>query len=646
MRARILGFAVLLLALSVSVHAASPCELLLIQRAMLTQSVTLQETLFQQTTPAEYDFVIVGGGAASAAFVVNLRTTNPKARVLVVEKGRALSQIFGRHKDFYRMTTRSLPEDEQNAIPGARLQPYDFRDPVDSEHDPNPLPGEMGMAIASAHKESGADYLFESNFSHVEIQGPGHGYSIELNSGVRVKAAKIVYATGLGESRLRFFDDQTQQLLVKQLDAPNSRIQSFDCAIERALLDRDNHIPALLRYAGKRVVVIGRGVASSKFMDFLLGLAPQTIYGGFDNSTLLPRQVYWAGGEPTRPKSSPVQLSGAKTTVRHIEATPGTSLKIWIENRNTSEQVLEADEVIIAPGAENTWLSELTSLTGQRSARLVAVFDPATGQVIGKRVIFDGQYPQDIFVTGAAAGNDQLFADEIADSEVKTPVGLFHMLPRASRLAMALGIEKAPDDGEYKTTDTLKARVVEWWFKGKQSVSEQEIPEIFFLAGIPGSGKSTWVENARHAGRFNEANTILVDPDLIREVLPGYLDQMKKNPKQAAQWVHSIATQLQIPIVQRALRTRMNLVIDGTFRDRPFFEKLFQQIRSEFPDYAIRIIHLVVDPAHAAKQVHNRFLLTGRYVPPQDLGAMSNLIDENVRVLGSLANSVEEVRLE
>lgn len=57
-------------------------------------------------------------------------------------------------------------------------------------------------------------------------------------------------------------------------------------------------------------------------------------------------------------------------------------------------------------------------------------------------------------------------------------------------------------------------------------VASSPAPTVFCMAGIPGAGKSTFVERALRRGEF-PANHFLLDPDRVMNAIPHYRDDFK-----------------------------------------------------------------------------------------------------------------------
>ncbi len=82
-----------------------------------------------------------------------------------------------------------------------------------------------------------------------------------------------------------------------------------------------------------------------------------------------------------------------------------------------------------------------------------------------------------------------------------------------------------------------------------KKISNRDLPTLTFLIGIPGSGKSTFINN----NKFE--NTLIINPDSIRKELTGNISDRTRNYE-----VWTIAKQR----AKEALSKNINVIIDGT----------------------------------------------------------------------------------
>lgn len=101
--------------------------------------------------------------------------------------------------------------------------------------------------------------------------------------------------------------------------------------------------------------------------------------------------------------------------------------------------------------------------------------------------------------------------------------------------------------------------LVQQFFKDKVSFDGK--PTMIMSGGGPASGKSFIEKGAR--GQFGDDTTITVDPDKIKEMLPGYTDMAIKSDE-AAGYYHEESSALAKRIYQYAVDNGLNVVYDGT----------------------------------------------------------------------------------
>jgi len=117
-------------------------------------------------------------------------------------------------------------------------------------------------------------------------------------------------------------------------------------------------------------------------------------------------------------------------------------------------------------------------------------------------------------------------------------------------------------------------------------LSERDVPQFIMTVGIPGSGKSNWVNS-----RTEDENTIVVSPDNIREELTGSISDQTQNGK-----VWWIAKER----VVDGLNSGKNVILDATNVDgksrRRFLKGLPEGI-------ALQAKIFNVDPEEAKRRI-------------------------------------------
>jgi UDP-N-acetylglucosamine kinase len=139
------------------------------------------------------------------------------------------------------------------------------------------------------------------------------------------------------------------------------------------------------------------------------------------------------------------------------------------------------------------------------------------------------------------------------------------------------------------------------------------VPEInpvsVFMAGSPGAGKTEASIELLNLKGADGAKVLRIDPDDLREELPGYTG---KNA-----WLFQRAV---IPVVERihdlALDQQQSFLLDGTLSSYSVAEKNIQ--RSLKRGRTVQILYVYQEPEQAWKFVQAREAAEGRRIQPED----------------------------
>lgn len=130
--------------------------------------------------------------------------------------------------------------------------------------------------------------------------------------------------------------------------------------------------------------------------------------------------------------------------------------------------------------------------------------------------------------------------------------------------------------------------------------------EATIILGLPGAGKSTFANPLLNAG------AIEIDPDLAKEKLPEF------NHGLGAMATHEESSQITRDVLKKALSNGDNIVWPRI--NSP--EKIVNDIKSlKTAGYKVHVRFVDVDHDTAVNSVINRFLQTGRMVPPSVIDA-------------------------
>lgn len=134
-------------------------------------------------------------------------------------------------------------------------------------------------------------------------------------------------------------------------------------------------------------------------------------------------------------------------------------------------------------------------------------------------------------------------------------------------------------------------------------------PVSVFMAGSPGAGKTEASIELLNLKGADGAKVLRIDPDELREELPGYTG---KNS-----WLFQRAV---IPIVERihdlALKQKQSFLLDGTLSSYGVAERNTR--RSLEKGRTVQILYVYQDPHQAWKFVQAREAAEGRRIQPED----------------------------
>lgn len=143
----------------------------------------------------------------------------------------------------------------------------------------------------------------------------------------------------------------------------------------------------------------------------------------------------------------------------------------------------------------------------------------------------------------------------------------------------------------------------------------QEKPQAMFTAGGPASGKTALLDMPGAP-----KDHVMVNPDLIREMLPEYDELKAKRPDIASSGTHSEASHLAGVIMQAAIASKRNFIVDGVGDSSPGkFAKKIQRAQAAGHQVQVRYAHTPVPEAE--RRERKRFEKTGRRVPTPVLRA-------------------------
>jgi len=183
----------------------------------------------------------------------------------------------------------------------------------------------------------------------------------------------------------------------------------------------------------------------------------------------------------------------------------------------------------------------------------------------------------------------------------------------------------------------LHQRIISKYKNKFRALSKRKIPLAIFMAGGPGSGKSTGMRALDKAGILRLKRYVIVDSDAIKEFIPEYADFKKINVKRAASLVHSESSYLKDKIFRIGIEQRVNIILDGTLSNYRKYEGVISSIRPL--GHSIKIIYVKASLPELIKRVDARAKRTGRMVPHSFVKKSVKSIQESVSGLETMVDA-------
>jgi predicted ABC-type ATPase len=176
-----------------------------------------------------------------------------------------------------------------------------------------------------------------------------------------------------------------------------------------------------------------------------------------------------------------------------------------------------------------------------------------------------------------------------------------------------------------------------------QAPKATHAPEIIFMAGGYGSGKSSIRSRLSELGVFPSSKYLVIDMDQIRERLPRYKKLEKEVGVEEAigltrHEVADIADGLRI----RALQKGINLVIDQSLRGEEASDWV-RAILKTAPKYKSTLIYVDTDPVIAIRRAQAREHESGRGAPESKVKSSREGAAETFRRLKNTVDTAIEI---
>lgn len=138
-------------------------------------------------------------------------------------------------------------------------------------------------------------------------------------------------------------------------------------------------------------------------------------------------------------------------------------------------------------------------------------------------------------------------------------------------------------------------------------------PEIMFMGGGGGAGKSSLLRKMTEKGEFDPANRVLINADEVREFLPEYQRIIDQGDSRAAALTHEESSDITKSLLAAAARKGLNITLDATLANKT--KGLAQMQTFKAKGYRVRMLGVTINPHEALTRAYLRGKETGRYVP-------------------------------
>ena len=136
----------------------------------------------------------------------------------------------------------------------------------------------------------------------------------------------------------------------------------------------------------------------------------------------------------------------------------------------------------------------------------------------------------------------------------------------------------------------------------------EEAPVAIVMMGGPASGKSGVVKMFEQAGGF-----AVLDADKFKEELPEFRHGISEGSKDAASSVHTESVYLLDVAFDRAIKARMNFVLDGMGKNPEGVATRIRRLKAA--GYAVKLVYVRVEARAGLNRGLKRAAEKGRYIP-------------------------------
>ncbi|MFQ5473205.1 MAG: zeta toxin family protein [Dehalococcoidia bacterium] len=195
--------------------------------------------------------------------------------------------------------------------------------------------------------------------------------------------------------------------------------------------------------------------------------------------------------------------------------------------------------------------------------------------------------------------------------------------PQAARFGLEDPPHPLPDDHPLlrdtstintKERQEMRAQWIEDHFKSKEPVPKDEQPILVMMGGGAASGKGRVKRVLRAGGKLPaEKNTVFIDADEVKEVIPEFKRLVEEGDARAAPTVHEESSKVAKGALGQAFSRRHHVMLDGTMGNPRKMARVIREAKAA--GYEVRVVGVTIDPDEALLRMYTRGRLTGRWVP-------------------------------
>ncbi|MDB5037525.1 MAG: hypothetical protein JWQ35_1053, partial [Bacteriovoracaceae bacterium] len=150
-------------------------------------------------------------------------------------------------------------------------------------------------------------------------------------------------------------------------------------------------------------------------------------------------------------------------------------------------------------------------------------------------------------------------------------------------------------------------------FQGKGVSTDH--PKLVLTAGAMTSGKTTAFQIFEKAGLVDRNKIIFIDPDEMKNLIPGYLDRVKNHDATAGSNYHLLSMYIGDILLGWAFLQQKSAVYMTSLRYLPSAQLLIDRVRKDHPKYETTIVYVRSPVSTLMDRNLKRHEQIGRFIP-------------------------------